>query len=297
MPDGTADANYDRRTLTFSQAQGYEEVPGPLRLGELPDEARVRIWNAIYSSILIDKRNSPYNSECGHLWTNILYSKHILYDVLPLDEHTLPFLNDSDLLRNEILEKPFNKVFDLVQFVMRNQYCPDGFVRAMQRAFKESRLAYTIDESDPPTILPAVTETEGEVVSETLQLLRQAGLAGSAAHLAKASECIMRNDWAGSVRESMNAVESVARQLAPGASRTLGPALAALEKDGRLHPALKEAFSKLYGYTSDEQGIRHPLLDNAHPNVGMDEALFMLGACASFASYLWRRHEAGETNL
>ena len=292
MPDGTADAHYDRRTLTFSQAQGYEEVPGPLRLGELPDEARVRIWNAIYSSILIDKRNSPYNSECGHLWTNILYSKHILYDVLPLDEHNLPFLNDSDLLRNEILEEPFNKVFDLVQFVMRNPSCPDGFVRAMQRAFKESRLAYTIDESDPPTILPAVTETEGEVVSETLQLLRQAGLAGSAAHLAKASECIMRNDWAGSVRESMNAVESVARQLAPGASssRGLRPALDALD----LHTAFKEGISKLYGYASNEPGIRHPRLDNADPNVGMAEALLMLGLCASLSGYLWRRHAAGE---
>ena len=27
---------------------------------------------------------------------------------------------------------------------------------------------------------------------------------------------------------------------------------------------------------------------------GLDEAVFMLGACASFASYLWRKHVAGE---
>ena len=28
------------------------------------------------------------------------------------------------------------------------------------------------------------------------------------------------------------------------------------------------------------------------PNVGMDEAVFMFGACASFASYLWRKHNS-----
>ena len=61
-----------------------------------------------------------------------------------------------------------------------------------------------------------------------------------------------------------------------------------------LHPALKDAFSKLYGYTSNEQGVRHALLDRTDAQAGQDEAVFMLGACASFASYLWRKHVAGE---
>ncbi len=115
---------------------------------------------------------------------------------------------------------------------------------------------------------------------------------GAAAHLRNASECINAGDWAGSVRESIHAVESVARLLDPAASSTLGPALKALKKDGSLHPALESAFNKLYGYTSDEQGIRHAFLDRADSNVGMDEALFMLSACASFASFLKRKHTA-----
>ena len=86
----------------------------------------------------------------------------------------------------------------------------------------------------------------------------------------------------------------MARQLAPRAEKTLKPALASLEKRGALHPALKEAFGTLYGYTSNEQGIRHSLLHRSDANVGMDEAVFMLGACASFASYLWRKREGGE---
>ena len=95
------------------------------------------------------------------------------------------------------------------------------------------------------------------------------------------------------MRESIHAVESVARQLAPGSSKSLKQALNSLEDSGRLHHALRDAIDKLYGYTSDEEGIRHPLIENATSPVGQDEAVFMLGACASFASYLWRRHQAG----
>ena len=34
--------SYDPGMLTFSQAQGYEDLPGPLKLKELPSEARTR---------------------------------------------------------------------------------------------------------------------------------------------------------------------------------------------------------------------------------------------------------------
>ena len=164
----------------------------------------------------------------------------------------------------------------------------------MKRVFFECRLAYMIDEGQPPTIVPAVTPEEGAAVVDALRTLREAGLDGGAAHLRNASTCINAGDWAGSVRESIHAVESVARQLDPAASGTLGPALKSLKKSGALHPALGKAFDKLYGYTSDEQGIRHALLDEPNADVGMDEAVFMLGACASFVSYLWRKHSAGE---
>ena len=81
----------------------------------------------------------------------------------------------------------------------------------------------------------------------------------------------------------------MARRIAPG-SNTLGAALSNLRNQGLLeHPALYQGLERLYGYTSDEQGVRHSLLDQGQSNVGQDEAVFMLGACASFASFLWRK--------
>ena len=162
-----------------------------------------------------------------------------------LDEWNSDFWPACKKLREYIEARPCNKVFDLIQFVLRHRQCPPEFVREMQHTFSECRLAYRIDLARPPTILTAATPEEGDAVADALRTLRGAGLRGSAAHLRKASEHVNAGDWAGSVRESIHAVESVARQLDPDAAKTLEPALAALEKCGALHPALKGAFSKL----------------------------------------------------
>ena len=287
---------------SFSQAQGYEEIPGPLKLGELPRDARTRIWNAFLTSIRRHVKRSGSMYRRGPLilverWYSVLRAMHVQFCNRPLDEWTAEFETNRRMLREYIEEQPFNKVFDLIQFVLRHPRCPPGFILQMQRVFEACRLAYAIDTASPPTILPAVTPEEGRTVVNSLQTLRHAGLASSAAHLRAASERINAGDWAGSVRESIHAVESVARQLDPQAAGTLRKALDSLKKRGTLtlHPALEEALSKLYGYTSDEQGVRHALLDRTDAQVGRDEAVFMLGACAAFASYLWRRHAAGDS--
>jgi hypothetical protein len=49
---------------------------------------------------------------------------------------------------------------------------------------------------------------------------------------------------------------------------------------------MKAAFNSLYGYTSDKQGIRHAYLNEPGLNPDETDALFMIGACAAFVSYL-----------
>ena len=288
----------DPKQISFSQAHGYEEIPGPLRLEELPDDARTGIWNLIFHHIHRSKTTGGLDELDGGpwirgTWEEILLAKHRHFERRPVDDWDPRFSRIRKDLRECIEKQPFNRVFDLIQFVLRQRVCPPSFAARMRDLFTQYRLAYTIDTTPPPTILPAVTPEEGHTVVDALRTLRQAGLDGSAAHLRAASECVNAGDWAGSVRESIHAVESVARQLDPKAAKTLGPALDSLEKRGALHPALKGAFSKLYGYTSNEQGVRHALLDRANAQVGRDEAVFMLGACAAFGSYLWRRHATG----
>jgi hypothetical protein len=86
------------------------------------------------------------------------------------------------------------------------------------------------------------------------------------------------------VRESIHA-EAVGRTLDPSAD-ILSKALKKLEGKISIHPAMKNGFTSLYAYTSDEKGIRHALLDESAAKVDETDALFMFGACAAFVSYL-----------
>ena len=88
-------------------------------------------------------------------------------------------------------------------------------------------------------------------------------------------------DYRNSIKESISAVEAACRILTGNKSATLGDAL---KKVNNLHPAMKQAFDKLYGYTSDASGVRHSLLDE--DTITYADAKFMLVTCSAFVSYL-----------
>lgn len=275
----------DPRQLSFSQVYGYEELPQPLKIEELNDSARTKLWSLIYHYV-----SSGSQSFVGRKWSNILMALHVNFFEQPLDEFTNRFKFFVSEYKPIFLTSPFHIVFDLLLAIMRHRECPKDLSRDVAMVFEQCRLAYIVDVGPPPIIYPAATGEEGGAIVRAAAELSSAGLAGATSHLRQASDCISRGDYPGAVRESIHAVESTARHFDPTA-KTLNPALKTLEGGGTLHPALKQAFSNLYGFTSDEQGIRHALIDNPQANVGQDEAVFMLGACASFSSYLARKHQ------
>lgn len=280
----------DPRILTFSQAQGYEALPGPLALEELSSDARRRLWDLLYLNVE-DANERWSGTEFGIIgdWAAIVtdlqreFLKRTVEQVSTLGSEFYSTFRIGILTSFE-----FNVVFDLMQFIMRHPRCPTAFTSEVKHIFEQSQLAYFVDTNGPPTIFPMSTIQEGKAITDAIHTLIEAGLAGAESHLRKAAELINQRDWPGSIRESIHSVESVARILAPDSASTLAPALKSLEERKHIHPALKDAFNKLYGYTSDEEGIRHALMDSSDSPSGRDEAVFMLGACASFASYLWR---------
>lgn len=254
--------NDDSPHLTFSQAHGYAERPRPLALEEISDEARVKIWDLL-SMCAWRYSSRQYYTNLG--WIPILRSLHSDFLRRPIDELNRRTGQDiRDFYRQGVLYSfEFHEVFDLLELIMRHESCPSGFELDMARIFVRCRLAYVVFTQEPVTILPAVTKEEGDILVEAIEEFQSAGLSGTSKHIRTAGEFINQGNWPGSIRESINAVESVARLVDPKASKTLGPALNSLERSGKLHPALKSAFNKIYGYTSDEEGIRHPLITSA----------------------------------
>lgn len=79
---------------------------------------------------------------------------------------------------------------------------------------------------------------------------------------------------ADSIRESIHAVESAVRAVEP--QKDFSKAIAILETKFGIHGALKSGFT-----SSDENGIRHSLIDDPQAKVDETDALFMIGACAA----------------
>lgn len=94
-------------------------------------------------------------------------------------------------------------------------------------------------------------------------------------------------DYENSVKESISAVEALCSVITgeTGAQATLGKMIKHLEGKGVVIPqAMKNAYSSLYGYTSDEGGIRHGSMD--FKDVPAEDAKYMLVSCSAFVNYL-----------
>jgi hypothetical protein len=132
----------------------------------------------------------------------------------------------------------------------------------------------------------AVT-SETEIAEIKKAATPKTGFEGIAQHIDAALSLFGKKpdpDYRNSVKESISAVEA-AVNLLTGKSGGIDDALRVLEKNGTLHPAFKLALSKLYGYTSDKDGVRHALLEPG-VTVTAAEAKFMLVACSAFANFL-----------
>jgi len=283
----TEEQYLERRKLTFAQAEGVEPLPQPLKLKEVSNELRAILWDIFYDELKNStdplSGYSPDNDLTDPMHS--ILRDHYVYELYGMADD---FKNDFEHHRQR-LRKLFEKgdnvsVFGFIQYVLRHRNCPDQLAENVNWALQKSRAAYTI--VDGNTICPVASAEEAKAIEQAFADIAKHELNGARAHLRSAAEFLTHGKYADSIRDSIHAVEAVARILDPEASKALGPALDALEKKSAIHGSLKKGFQSIYGYTSDEQGIRHSLLDDPKAAADMYDALFMIGTCASFITYL-----------
>ena len=214
-------------------------------------------------------------------------------------------IHTDDSLFEQILESPrFNKVIDLLEIMFNTPYESDewkiisqmteDFAKEIKNLFQRYSSAYSLNIQERPYWFSPcmVIKEQANAVEKAIEVIHNSGIDSAVTHLRQAAEHINMEQYADSLADSIHAVESVARTIASNNCDSLAQALKSLEDAGLLkHRALKDAFIKLYGYTSNEKGIRHALVDKNSADVGLDEAIFMYGACASFAAYLSRKRQ------
>lgn len=89
-------------------------------------------------------------------------------------------------------------------------------------------------------------------------------------------------DYRNSIKESISAVESIFLKIS--GERSFAKAKIWLQQTMKLHGGLISGFDKFYGYTSDDAGIRHALMDEVSLNY--EDAHYFLIMCSAFINYL-----------
>lgn len=277
----------DRRNLSFTQAEGLTPLPGPLALNEFPEQARAVLWNNVYIYAIHQPRMSY--GVGGRTWINgnwaaALRSWHVRGDFLPIDEFDDSLNNCVQYLKSAVLSWAMPSLFDLLTFLMRDRHL-ESAEALISAAFEEACVAYRIADK---TIFPVSSEEEGKTIVRAFSDLGQTEYGGARSHLRDAGTALTKGNWADAVRESIHAVESVAKVIQPGSS-TLSDALKKLRASGHMNPNLFRGLDALYNYSSDENGIRHAKVFDDRANVDQADAVFMFGACAAFVSFLISR--------
>jgi hypothetical protein len=138
--------------------------------------------------------------------------------------------------------------------------------------------------------------TDPVEITEIEQAAKRAALAGLDGVREQIAQAVVlfgqrpTPDYRNAVKEAISAVEGVVKLINGSRSGGLSDALEAVSAKIEMHPALKLGLEKLYGYTSNEDGIRHPILEEA--NVDEAEARFMVVTCSAFVNFLIVRADA-----
>jgi len=276
----------------FSDRMGITTPLTELQIESMNDDLCNSLWNLLTISL----------SGC---WQELLTSLYTFYYKRPVDQ--LPICDDQygyaklraingkcfRIFRSEFFKASWDEVYNLVEYVFQNiQEFQDSTDKDRKPIKFEEQLNDILEKE-----LSGYRAINGEIGRITdkheVKSIREAGsesssgLGGVNVHINKALHLLGKKptpDYPNSIKESISAVEALCKLLTGENSGGLDKALKKLSKKIHLHPSLKNGFSKLYGYTSDEDGIRHPILEGKE--IGFAEAKYMLVTCSAFVNFV-----------
>jgi AbiJ N-terminal domain 4 len=187
---------------------------------------------------------------------------------------------------------PWYEVLNIVQFL--HDECLSGqrssqqnFEGQINEVLEREKSAYRFIAG---ILAPLTNEIEMQELEQAAR--RKDRFAPVAEHVRTALELYSKKpqpDYRNGIKESISAVESAAKIITGLPNATLDEAIKLIDKRHSLHGSFKNGTLKLYGYTSNEGGIRHSLTEAT--NIDEADARYMLVSCSAFANYLISRYD------
>lgn len=271
--------------MKFSERIGKNKPKELLQIGGIDNDLKNLLWNAItmfyWDNIIKDSfiNSNPRNVSTllNKIWIYFFKNK--------LDEIPDFFSQYRSYIKDFFFSAEWFEIYDFIEFIPNNYNSYDlneHFMNFCNKMLKDELSGYRFINN---IITPISNEEEISSINEALQNTQN--LQTVNLHINRAVELFSdrkQPDYRNSIKESISAVEAYCAIITNDQKATLGQALKKLEDKTKIHPALKKAFSNLYGYTSEANGIRHALLEEN--DLQQEDAKFMLVSCSAFINYL-----------
>jgi len=265
----------------FSDRLGITSLPNEIQINSMNDALRNSLWN--YFSEII--------GSAIYSWYDPLKVYYINYFKFSIDD-----MPDSDYSKDELSDGFFDcdwyEVYNFIEFTMQNlslvvprvQLTKEQFEKGLNQILKRELAGYR---SINLEIVPITDESEIESIRNSITVSDKYGFNGIKKHFEKSLSFLGKKpeaDYLNSIKESISAVEGICKILTSEKSGGIEKALRKLESKIKLHPAFRQGISNFYGYTSDESGIRHPILEDSE--VDFADAKFMLVSCSALVNFI-----------
>ena len=189
-------------------------------------------------------------------------------------------------IKNEFFKFEWDKLINFIEFnfsLIKNEF--NGFYYDFIYGFRiilrdECPECIIIDDKIDCNIGDNQFSEYIEVLSKTDEIFNSCKL-----HLSLAQELLKNKHFSNSIKESISAVESICKTISKSPNSSLGDALDKIKVKLYINKALSSGFKSIYGYTSNDGGIRHALVDG-QTIPDLEDAKFMLASCAAFVNYL-----------
>lgn len=272
--------------MLFSERNGFKAIRSVIQHQSMDDQLRMKLWNALCEYYFLNTDSSGY---VDYVHNPDLYelAKAIWNSFLrrPLDTFDRYWETDLTAIRRFYMEAQWYEVYDMIEFVVKNYEDAENnrhFTKECNKVLERELSAYRL-------VRGQVIEVTSTQEIKQIEKALDSPIASVKEHLNRALGLLAdkkQPDFRNSIKESISAVEAICRFISGNKKQTLGDALRAIERSEviKFHPSLREAFSKLYGFTCDDDGIRHALVDES--DLASEDAIFMLVACSSFVNFL-----------
>ena len=279
--------------MKFSQRIGKTHLTKEIQLESIDNDLKNGLWN-IYDLFILQKI-SDHHDYSINMKPSVFFSNSLWHHYFkkPIDQIPYQFYRVQSELRNYFFSCEWYNLYDFIEFnidlanenIFRHTINTENLYQSFNWILEREFAGYRFIGKK---LSPITNPTEIKEIEESFSLTESfTSLKSCNTHLISALSKLsdrLNPDYRNSIKESISALESIAKIISNNPKDSLGGALDKIKGKLKIHSALERGFKQIYGYTSDTDGIRHAMTEGT--TCDFEDAKFMLVSCSAFINYL-----------